>query len=68
MNLTASQKRLLARVPKAWADMSVGCTNPTLGALEKRGLVETRISKYIPFGFSQWQWRKSVALDRTKAP
>lgn len=59
MKLTYAQSGLLRKVPDDWTEMhAVGCTNRTLAALEKLGLVEARIKKFIPMGFSVWEWRK----------
>lgn len=44
--LTHAQKVLLNKCPKDWAILPVGCTNKTLLVLEKRKIVETRISKH----------------------
>lgn len=55
--LTRPQAALLERVSTDWSRMNIGCTNATLMALESRGLIETRIEKFVPMGFSTWQWR-----------
>lgn len=68
MKLTRAQAALLAKAPADWAHLppAVGCTNATLEALEKRGLVETRLlpKDYIPGGHSQWQWRLNDIGER----
>jgi hypothetical protein len=43
--LSYRQRETMKRAPDSWADLpsGMGCTNATLAALEKRGLVEIRI-------------------------
>lgn len=63
--LTDRQRELMEKVQDDWADLprGVGCTNGTLSALERRGLVETRIEPSKRLDWSGgWQWRKAPKL------
>jgi len=69
--LTVSQAALLRKAPEDWGAMprDVGCTNATLSALEKRGLVETRLKPGVELeirwlAHSDWQWRKRPHPDQ----
>jgi hypothetical protein len=55
------QREMLKQVTDEWSDLpvGVGCTNGTLEALERRGLVETQIEPGKQLAYSGgWQWRK----------
>lgn len=61
--LSRRQQQLLAKAPADWEALpsGVGCTNTTLVALERRGLVQTQIepSKRLQLSWLEgWQWRK----------
>lgn len=66
MKLTYAQTQLLAKAPAEWGALpaGVGCTNSTLEALERRGLVETRIrpGHELKF-FSGWDWRRKPLAE-----
>lgn len=64
--LSYRQRDVLAKAPADWGRLpgGIGCTNASLEALERRGLVETRYG--IAGGFVVdgrqylgWQWRKT---------
>ena len=64
--LSYRQRELFAKAPAEWGKLpsSIGCTNATLEALERRVLVETTYG--IEGGFVVegrqyfgWQWRKA---------
>lgn len=64
--LSYRQRDVLAKAPADWGKLpgGIGCTNASLEALERRGLVETRYG--IAGGFVVdgrqylgWQWRKT---------
>jgi len=58
--LTERQQQVLKKASKEWADLpsGIGCTNATLGALGKQGLVEVRIEPGKEHTFyGGWQWR-----------
>lgn len=60
--LSYRQRETMKKAPDDWADLpsGMGCTNATLEALEKRGLVETRIKPGTERNFyGRWQWRKT---------
>jgi hypothetical protein len=60
--LSDRQREMLARCPDAWTAMpsGIGCTNRTLAALEKLGLVETQINAaYRHRLHGGWEWRRS---------
>ena len=62
--LSRRQRELLTDAPDEWSylPVGVGCTNATLTALEKRGLVETRLEPSMRLRSSWsggWQWRKT---------
>ena len=60
--LTHRQREAMKNAPDAWAELpsGMGCTNATLEALERRGLVETRIEPRMAHKlFAGWQWRKT---------
>lgn len=60
--LTTSQRYMLALVSDEWAEMpsGIGCTSGTLAALEKSGVIETRVAPGQSFASSwRWQWRKT---------
>lgn len=65
--LTGSMRRVLDQAPADWGKLppGVGCTNSTLEALERRGLVETRLTPgqkyYGLLGRADWQWRRPPA-------
>ena len=64
LELTRRMREMLNQAPKSWDDLSVGCTNLTLVALERRGRVETRLKPttpghYTAFGWHEWQWRRT---------
>lgn len=56
--LTARMRLTLRRVPVDWSEMPLGCTNPSVIALEKRGLIETRLQpEQRSLLFAKWDWR-----------
>lgn len=60
--LSYRQRETMKKAPDDWADLpsGMGCTNSTLEALERRGLVETRIEQSRRMRWSGgWQWRKT---------
>jgi hypothetical protein len=64
VKLSYRQQQTLNKVTPEWSDLpgGIGCTNLTLCALEKRGLVETRIKPgEFHKMFSTWQWRRPQA-------
>lgn len=72
--LSYRQRDVLAKAPADWGKLpgGIGCTNASLEALERRGLVETRYG--IAGGFVVdgrqylgWQWRKTPNV-RGNAP
>lgn len=62
-NLSQNMISLFRKAPDNWRNLPVGigCTNSTLNALESRGLIATKIGKFVPQGFSQWQWQLTAA-------
>jgi len=65
--LSYKQRDVLARATDEWARLppGIGCTNATLEALERRGLVETRYGTdggFVVDGHQHrvWQWRKTA--------
>ena len=64
--LSHRQREVLARAPAEWGKLpgGIGCTNLSLEALERRGLVETRYGAeggFVVDGRQHlgWQWRKT---------
>ena len=64
--LSHRQRELLGKAPAEWGKLpgGIGCTNTTLEALERRGLVETRYGEEGGFVYEGhqhfgWQWRKT---------
>lgn len=64
--LSYRQREMLRQAKDDWARLPIGagCTNSTLNALEKRGLVETRVryeaSRHVPGArVTLWEWRKT---------
>ena len=60
--LSYRQREVMKKAPDDWADLpsGMGCTNATLEALERRGLVEVRIEASRRLHLSGgWQWRKT---------
>ena len=62
--LTPAMRQLLARAPAGWQPLpaGVGCTNATLEALEKRGLVEICCERFSG-GLHDltghcWKWKR----------
>lgn len=71
--LSHRQRELMKWAPEDWAELptGVGCTNATLAALERRGLVETRIDRSKRLHWTDgWQWRKarSPGAELTRSP
>lgn len=56
--LTPAMDRLLKKAPEDWGGLPAGvhCTNATLEALERRGLVETRLAAE---SWKGWEWRRA---------
>lgn len=64
--LSYRQSQVLNKAPNDWGKLpgGIGCTNATLEALEKRGLVETEVrqekSTFVPGAWlTAWYWRKT---------
>lgn len=62
--LSHRQRDVLSKAPSEWGKLpaGIGCTNATLEALERRGLVETRYCEEGGFVYEGrkylgWQWR-----------
>ena len=65
-NLSYRQRDVFAKAPADWGRLpgGIGCTNATMEALERRGLVETRYGiegGFVVAGrqYLGWQWRKT---------
>ena len=70
--LSYRQRDVLSKAPAEWGRLppGIGCTNATLEALEKRGLVETRYCAEGGFVYEGrqhfgWQWRKTPNANVT---
>lgn len=70
--LSYRQRQVLGKAPREWEKLpaGIGCTNATLEALERRGLVETRYCEEGGFVYEGrkylgWQWRSVPNADVT---
>jgi hypothetical protein len=72
--LSYRQRETLNKASDDWADLpsGMGCTNATLEALERRGIVETRIETAKRNNVcGGWQWRlkpNGIGAAQQEAP
>lgn len=61
MKLSYNMSYTLKQIGSEWGPLPphTGCTNSTLQALEKRGLIEMRIKQWAPVGMSEWEVRRT---------
>lgn len=61
--LSDTQAYYLRMVVADWRDTPSGVSWPTLEALERRGLIETRLDRRPPLAYRQWRLKPQEQAD-----